>query len=270
MKNGWEKPIIEWRESFERNRRAPYGWLSLVGLDFLNPGDNTVGSAKTAQVRLPTHCPPEVGILSLKEEYIIFAPSPSANIYFRNASVTEPIPLTAEEEDAVLEVGNVRFYVLRRGDGFCVRIKDPAAPSRQGYKGMQWFDPKPEWVMSGRFCPSEHPETIEFPNALGGIDRVLVPGAVEFTLGNQTHLLWVQGSQDSGFFIVFGDDTNGRETYPPGRFLWTASPRDNNVILDFNRAVSPPCALTDFATCPYPPAKNRLALPIEAGERFSR
>ena len=76
--------------------------------------------------------------------------------------------------------------------------------------------------------------------------------------------------EKDGFFIVFGDASNGRETYPPGRFLITPAPRQRKVVLDFNRAYNPPCALTTYATCPYPPSQNRLDFAIEAGERFAR
>ena len=44
-------------------------------------------------------------------------------------------------------------------------------------------------------------------------------------------------------------------------------PKDGQVVLDFNKAYSPPCAFTSFATCPLPPRQNRLAVRIEAGEK---
>jgi uncharacterized protein (DUF1684 family) len=69
-------------------------------------------------------------------------------------------------------------------------------------------------------------------------------------------------------FIVFGDSTNGKETYGGGRFLAAAKPGPDGVTtLDFNRAYNPPCAFTPFATCPLPPKENRLAVRVEAGEK---
>jgi uncharacterized protein (DUF1684 family) len=40
------------------------------------------------------------------------------------------------------------------------------------------------------------------------------------------------------------------------------------VVIDFNKAYSPPCAFTNFATCPLPPDQNRLPLSIHAGEKY--
>jgi uncharacterized protein len=73
------------------------------------------------------------------------------------------------------------------------------------------------------------------------------------------------GSKD--LFFVFRDLTAGKETYGAGRFLDTAPPQDGKVVLDFNKAYNPPCAFTPYATCPLPPAENKLAVRIEAGEK---
>jgi len=270
MKKDWEKSILTWRENFERDRKSPYGWLSLIGLDFLEEGDNVIGSSKEAQVRLPNRCQPQVGIISLEANKLFFSASPGANVRWRNQPVIDPVPLTADDEDTRLEIDQIQFHVMRRGDRYCVRSKDPSAPSRRNFEGTLWFPPKPEWVLEGRFVPSESPRTIEIPNALGGSDPVVVPGTVDFLFENKKYSLAVQGSEEGGFFIVFGDLSNGQETYPPGRFLTTPAPRLRKVKLDFNRAFNPPCALTAFATCPYPPAENRLPLAIDAGEQFKR
>jgi uncharacterized protein (DUF1684 family) len=68
-------------------------------------------------------------------------------------------------------------------------------------------------------------------------------------------------------FFIFRDQTTGKETYGAGRFLYSAMPKDGRVELDFNKAYNPPCAFTPYATCPLPPAENRLAVKIEAGEK---
>ncbi len=63
--------------------------------------------------------------------------------------------------------------------------------------------------------------------------------------------------------------TSGRQTYPAGRFLYASAPDERGeTVLDFNRAYNPPCAFNDFATCPVASPRNRLAVSIEAGEKF--
>jgi uncharacterized protein (DUF1684 family) len=70
-------------------------------------------------------------------------------------------------------------------------------------------------------------------------------------------------------FFIFKDETAPRETYGAGRFVYSELPKDGRVVLDFNKAYSPPCAYTPYATCPLPPKQNELPVRIAAGERFS-
>ena len=74
-----------------------------------------------------------------------------------------------------------------------------------------------------------------------------------------------EGSTD--YFIIFRDGTSKDTTYPAGRYLYAAPPKDGKMIVDFNKAYNPPCAFTPFATCPLPPLQNRLPFRLEAGEK---
>ena len=96
-----------------------------------------------------------------------------------------------------------------------------------------------------------------------------VDGMVTFQLGNRTFTLEASKSEDQELFIMFADLSNGKETYPPGRYLVAELDDDGNVNLDFNKAYNPPCAFTDYATCLFAPEQNRLAVPIEAGELYA-
>jgi uncharacterized protein (DUF1684 family) len=64
------------------------------------------------------------------------------------------------------------------------------------------------------------------------------------------------GSHGGRLFFIFRDETNGTETYGAGRFLYADRPNGGSVILDFNKAINPPCAFTAFATCPLPPPRT--------------
>ena len=77
---------------------------------------------------------------------------------------------------------------------------------------------------------------------------------------------FVDEAGQTDLFIIFKDRTSGRETYGAGRFL-SAVLEGERVGLDFNKAYNPPCAFTPFATCPLPPARNRLDAAIRAGEK---
>jgi hypothetical protein len=76
------------------------------------------------------------------------------------------------------------------------------------------------------------------------------------------------GHASTGLFFVFADATSKTDTYPGGRFLKTDPVSNGTVVLDFNRAYSPPCAVTPYATCPLAPKENRLSVAITAGQKF--
>jgi uncharacterized protein (DUF1684 family) len=105
------------------------------------------------------------------------------------------------------------------------------------------------------------------PTIIGVDEETLIPGELEFRIRGKKLILYPSQAED-GFFIVFGDQTNGNETYAAGRFLYTAAPDANNrVIIDFNKSYNPPCAFTPYATCPLPLRRNILPIRIEAGEK---
>jgi hypothetical protein len=120
----------------------------------------------------------------------------------------------------------------------------------------------------GEFEPAAEVREVPIPNALGFDEPIKSPGHVRFRFeGQEYRLLALDDTGDGRLFLVFGDKTNGRETYGGGRFLYTDPPRDGKVVLDFNRSYNPPCVFTPYATCPLPPRENRLPFRIAAGER---
>jgi uncharacterized protein (DUF1684 family) len=95
------------------------------------------------------------------------------------------------------------------------------------------------------------------------------PGALVVEREGAEHRLDVTGKPgDAQYFLVFGDATNGHETYGGGRFVYVDAPgEDGRTVIDFNRAYNPPCVFTPYATCPLPPPQNRLPFGVEAGEK---
>ncbi len=106
------------------------------------------------------------------------------------------------------------------------------------------------------------------PNVLGEQEEAQSLGTVTFALHDHEGRLEAMEAANKTLFIIFKDSTCGAATYPPGRFLISDEIVGRAVTLDFNRAHNPPCAFTDFATCPLPPEGNHLDFPIEAGERY--
>jgi len=184
------------------------------------------------------------------------------------AFVAGPIEDDARGTPTVLQVGSIRFYLIARSGRLAVRIKDERSPVRLGFAGLEYYPIDPRWRLAARFLPYDEPKVVAVPTVLGRASEEKSPGEVEIALEGRSYRLQALEAEDGGLFLVFGDATNGKETYGAGRFLETEAPRpDGSVVVDFNRAYNPPCAFTPYATCPLPPARNRLSVPVRAGER---
>jgi len=150
-------------------------------------------------------------------------------------------------------------------------VRDPESPARKDFKGIDYFPVDPRLKVEGTFEKYPSPKEVEVPSAHGPAQKMLAAGLVKFTIGDKPVSLepFVDGPADDTFFFVFRDATAGTETYGGGRFLYAEVPKAGTarVVLDFNRAINPPCAFTPYATCPLPTAGNSLAIRIEAGEK---
>src|SRR5262249_3571089 len=189
---------------------------------------------------------------------------------------SKPVTSAVLKSDAsgvpdVVRIGALSLSVIERGGEIGVRLKDNESPRRTQWKGLSWFPIDESQRVVAPLVPSPPGTTLEITSVLGQTQKLPSPGEAVFTLGGQelklTPVLEEAGAQE--IFFVFRDQTAARETYGAGRFLYADMPRDGTVVLDFNKAYSPPCAFTPFATCPLPPRRNRLSVRIEAGERFS-
>ena len=170
----------------------------------------------------------------------------------------------------MLELGSLSFHVVKRGDHLGLRVKDRDNPARAEFKGTDYYPADRKWVVNARFEPYEPPKHVPILNVLGMETEENAPGTLAFEVdGREYRLQALKEKGEEQFFIIFADQTSGKETYGAGRYLYADPPAaDGRVKLDFNRAYSPPCAFTRYATCPLPPAQNRLPLRVEAGERY--
>ena len=265
----WSKDLADWKQWRDGRLRQPDSWLTLVGLAWLQEGDNPVGSDPASRVVLPKSAAPRVGTIRLAGGSATFVADPAAMVAAKGVPVsTLVLRSDAEGEATVLTHGSVSFYVIRRSDRLAVRVKDSRAEALAQFAGLDYYPVDPRWRVEARFEPATKPVEIDVPNALGFTEKIASPGHVVFELGGVRHrLLALDDTGDGRLFLVFGDKTNGRDTYGGGRFLYTDPPADGRVTVDFNRAYNPPCVFSPYATCPLPPAGNRLPLAVEAGEK---
>ena len=149
-----------------------------------------------------------------------------------------------------------------------MRVKDKESPTLRAFHGIENFPADPKWRVEARFEPYDPPRPVRVPNILGTVDTESCPGALVFEIDGKSYRLDpVVERGETDLFVIFGDRTNGHGTYGAGRFLYAAAPVGGRTVLDFNKAYNPPCVFTPYATCPLPPAENKLPIPIEAGEK---
>lgn len=245
--------IRTWQLKRDVSLRSPDGWLTLVGLFWLKPGDNTIGSADSNDVVLPKSAPPQMGKLRFEADKVTFIKPDGKS---QNLSYDD-------EKPDVIHSGSVSFYVIKRVEKLAVRVKDTASPALKNFEGMKYFAVNPELHFQARLVPDA--KKIQILNILGQSDLEDSPGIVEFAYRGETYRLRPIYEDDTLFFL-FKDPTNKVQTYQAGRMLNTAKPVNGVLDLDFNKSYNPPCTFTPYATCPLPPKENTLPFPVEAGE----
>jgi hypothetical protein len=262
--------IDTWRAEREAGLRSEDGWLAVAGLFWLRAGANRLGVAADNEIVLPAgSAPARAGTLTPKDGRVFVRLEPGVAATVGALPVTER-ELRSDEPGPpdVLVLGRLRLSVIERSGRLGLRVKDPDSARRRAFTGLRWYPVDASYRVQGRFVPAAGKRTLAVPNVLGDVLDMPSPGHVEFTLQGRALRLdpvLEQGSEQ--LFFIFRDTTAGKETYGAGRFLYADPPAGGAVTLDFNRAYSPPCAYTDFATCPLPPKQNRLSVAIAAGEK---
>lgn len=261
--------IEAWQKERVDDLKKEDSWLTLVGLFWLDEGENRFGSDAGNKVIFPEGRGPAVaGTLIREGKKVRVRVAPGAGLTSAGKPVTEmELAADASGEPTVLELGTLSFFVLERGDRIGVRVKDKASPVRTSFHGLDFYPIRPEWRINARFEPYNPPKKVPIPNVLGQVTESNSPGAVVFDWEGKTYRLDAFGSVKDGLSTIFADSTNGHETYGAGRFLDFGPFQDGKVEVDFNTAYNPPCAFTAFATCPLPPADNKLTLAVTAGEK---
>lgn len=260
--NSWHAQRIE-------SLKGPSGWLNIAGLFWLNDGMNSFGHDGDNALVFPT--PMDVakaGYFSLENGLVRQTLMPGVTI--TRDGVPVPASFIIFHPDSsrqpVMEYGTLRWFIIKRDTRYGVRLRDLNHPGVQQFAGIDRFPVDARWKVTARW--EETPgRTIPITNVLGQTTPQPAPGVVVFSLEGKEFRLDALDEGSDELFIIFGDVTNARETYGSGRYLYVPKPQSGFVEVDFNRAENPPCAFTEFATCPLPPAQNVMDIAILAGEK---
>lgn len=303
----WQQELAAWRTEREKEISAPDGWLTLAGLEWLKPGINSIGSAADNRIRLPGTAPDHLGLLTIigNNPKAGTRKAASAKANPRKAAPAKPgsphttvVELLApaggfpaeltidgkpaqegqlsvdDAKPSIVAWRGLSLVVLQRGDRYVLRIKDANSPDRAGFHGLNWYAPDPHYRVTARWIPFHPPQVEQIPTVIGTTLQLEAPGLAMFPLGGKIlHLEPVlEDPSDKTLFFILRDPTSKTATYGGGRFLHTGLPdhgldQPGNLTLDFNRLENPPCAYTNYATCPLPPEQNRLEIDLQAGEK---
>jgi uncharacterized protein len=269
-------PDASYVQSFDKWKAELIGdlkqnWLPLAGLYWLKPGVNTFGSASDNQVVFPKG-PAHSGEFDLDGQNVVakFLPDSHAVVAgkaFSGGNLDGDVP----GHPTVIEMGSLQFHVIVRGERVGIRLKDTESEAVQNFRGLIFYPLDLNYRVTAKWMPADGKQTIQIPNVLGDVSSAPVLGKVMFKIGDkEVELTDLGGDPARGLSFVFNDLTAKTDTYPGGRFLETGPVVNGAVVLDFNRAYNPPCAVTPYATCPLAPKENRLAVAIPAGEKFDK
>jgi len=267
----YRQEIRDWQQGRQEGLTRQEGWLTVVGLHWLGEGETTVGSDPMSDVVLPANAPARVGTLVRRDGELELDVMPGVEAKVAGEPVRK-IDLAADTsgEPTVVELGNLRFYHIRRGTWDGLRVRDLDSPALASFTGVDFFPIDPAWRVEASFEPYAEPKEVQIDDVTGNQQTMVSPGELVFQVDGQEQRLQAYKDED-GFFLIFADKTSGKETYGAGRYLGTGLPNDEGkVTLDFNKAYNPPCAFTPFATCPLPPKQNRLGIAVTAGEKVYR
>lgn len=269
----YTKEIEQWRAERNAGLKSETGWLTLIGLFWLKGGKNRIGSDPANEIVLPKEKIARfAGTLTLKNGVVTLEALPNSGITVDDKPVTS-LELTSDEhgKPTVMRIDSVNMTIIKRGETLGLRVRDKDNPARTNFQGTETYPTDLKWRIDAKFEPYNPPRKMPITNVLGMEIGESSPGAVVFQVDGRTYRLDAITEEDEPrLFMIIADKTSGNETYGAGRYMYIDPPdAANHVVIDFNKAYSPPCAFTKYATCPLPPKQNRLPIAIEAGEKYS-
>ena len=249
----------------------------LTGIAFFRIPDgrgvSTIGSDSSCACVVPSsNGPAHLGELTVSggKADLHFAPGVKATV--KGISVNE---ISVSDKDSRMISAKVgELTVMLRYEPAklqaLLRIWDARVVKAKKFPDLKWFNYNPSYRIVADWVPFGAPKTVRLPDSNGESREWKSPGSAEFDVqGRRVRLTPIEEpNPETPLFFVFGDSTNGRQTYGGGRFLYAAAPNADRVVLEFNMAVNPMCAYNHrFFVCPSPHRDSRLEVPIPAGKQ---
>ncbi len=268
-KKSYNQEIEQWKQKRINSLKSENGWLNLAGLFWLEKGSNSFGTGLTNKIIFPKGSLPEfAGNLILENGVVTLVNAKGVNIKVNNQNVKHRIVFSKDSSKThELSYGVYHWTIIKREDKIGIRLRDFNSAAVKKFNGTPRYTTDSQWRFNAILKEPIMPTTIPITNVLGQTIQMKLLGKLIFSLKGQIISLDAV-EEENQLFIIFGDATNGKQTYGAGRFLYADKPdASGRTIVDFNKAYNPPCAFTPFATCPLPPKQNIISKAITAGEK---
>ncbi len=263
--------VEAWRAQRLASLTAPQGYLNLVGLFWLEPGVYSFGGGEGMALVFPGADAMSMGTFELGPEGITMLVEDGVDVRIDDAPVTSVfMPDDTRDDNVTATYGTLVWTIIRRQDMYGIRLFDTENPVAANLPPIPRYDIDERWRVPAALRLYDEPRIANVGTVIEGLGyNPETPGVLEFEIDGETHTLEAYASSNNRLFLVFGDRTSGRETYPAGRFPYADAPgEDGMTVLDFNMSYNPPCAFNDFSTCPVASPRNRLSIEVTAGEKY--
>lgn len=263
--------IEHWQQLRIDSLKGKTGYLNLAGLWWLEQGANSIGSDPGNRFVFPQKAASSLGNVYLEGDSVWLLNKSPEVIVSSGLEEDSILIYTPELERITMRQGDLAWYIISRGSEYGIRLKDYTHPQIDSFKGIENYPIDISWRVEAKFEVYAEPKTVIIKNQVGMDLETTVYGRFLFEIdGDQYSLEPTSPLDSSTYFTMIYDQTSGDETYGSGRYIDVPRPDENGfTYIDFNKAYNPPCTWTEFATCTFPHAANRLPIRIEAGEKYA-
>jgi uncharacterized protein (DUF1684 family)/dienelactone hydrolase len=270
---------MQWQIANSQKLKSPNGWLALTGHFWLREGACSVGISETSIIRLPEAAAGVEAEITVKSSTVEFRPVSKHRFVLKDQEVRgyqllriDSLAKEADSEDVIQIENRFLLQLVRRSGRLAIRVRDPQSSALVHFPGKTWLPVDPSFRIAAQFHRWPQATETSSTNIRGEAIQLDMVGEVKFQWKGAEHTLMAQQEGDE-LFIVFKDQSNGNDTYGPGRFvnvpMPSVEPGENvAIVLDFNRSYNPPCAFSTHTLCPLAPANNRLPFLVRAGESY--
>ena len=257
---------ITWKKKRIDDLFTEDGYLNIAGLFPIQNGNYTMGSEDSNDIKLPEEMPKKLAKITVKDSLIYFEYTEAVTL--NDTTQTQNFSYNYYNKKFSFSLGSYIWFVHMDSGSKAIRLRNLNHPLLNLDLEIEFYDYSKDFVIKGRYEKYIKPKILNFNNILGDVYTDTIPGIIHFNYNGDAFSLEPTISSSGKFFLAFGDLTNNNETYGGGRYLYVLpEDKENNVIIDFNKSLNPPCVFSTFTTCPVPRKENNLNLKIKAGEK---